>query len=134
MNREQALALPRSPDWLRRADWEGDVSVSPRDCIVTFNSGVWKDGVWKDGVWKSGTWLNGYWWDGSWWDGVWENGKWGNGYWHDGTWKGGTFVNGEVINMTFMDDLFNEVPRLRGAVSSVTILDEFSGVGGVSTS
>ena len=38
MNRNEAISHPNCPQWLKDADWEGDVSIEPNG-FVTFHKG-----------------------------------------------------------------------------------------------
>ena len=92
MNKQEIIKLPECPQWLKNADWEGDVEIV-NGCVI-WKNGVWKNGVWKGGIWEYGTWENGTWEDGIWEYGIWEYGTWENGTWEDGIWEYGTWENG----------------------------------------
>jgi len=83
MNREQAIAYPHCPEWLKLADWEGDVAINEHGLVI-FNHGIWHGGTWMNGVWF---------------DGLWEDGTWMNGYWKSGAWLDGEWMDGVIDDM-----------------------------------
>ena len=61
MNREEAIKHELCPQWLKDADWWGEVELSDSWLYVTWEDGTWEGGIWKDGTWKYGIWKDGIW-------------------------------------------------------------------------
>ena len=94
MNRVQTLKHPKCPQWLKDADWEGNVSICEENFYITWKGGIWEGGTWKGGVWEDGTWKGGTWEGGFWKFGIWKGGVWKDGLWKGGVWKGGIWERG----------------------------------------
>jgi len=113
VNREEAIKNYLCPNWLKEAEWEGDVDIVKNGSAplssgcVTWNCGIWHDGTWYDGLWKNGRWKNGLWLKGIWENGTWHDGTWLNGEWKTGIWKGGVIMSWEFDSIVFRDDLFS---------------------------
>ncbi len=107
MNRSETIKHPNCPQWLKDADWKGDVTIDDSG-FVTFHKGTWKDGMWCDGTWCDGTWCDGNWEGGNWKGGNWEGGNWKGGNWESGTWmrgiwKSGAWKSGDWYSGTWCD-------------------------------
>lgn len=98
MNREETLKHPKCPQWLKDADWGGNVEVIYGELVWhhgVWHGGEWLGGIWCGGVWRGGIWHRGIWRGGTWRGGTWRGGTWHHGEWRGGTWCGGTWCGGE---------------------------------------